>query len=345
MASSNNIITGIKEKFHKYIENNLLWILFLMIALYVILGGLVSELLYRAVHSFLDITSAMTFINMWYTYTIGMVVTLVIVCAVFRKNHFILRSFLPAGVGKDHEVRVVEDTYEASQNNTFRNMLVGLLIGFLLNCLSVICAVIHGYLKFYLDFSAAMIPTFIYAFVMVFIQSSSEEMWCRGYMYERILIHYPLWAAVLVNGIFFGLLHVTNDGATVLAIADIVVCGISYSLLRWYTGSIWAAMGVHTMWNFTQAFIFGLPNSGLVSEVSIFHLDAMNGVSNLIYSYDFGVEGAVPAVILDGLLGIICLILAKRDGRLGELFMSYEKKAALAEKNADDIQASAVIEQ
>ena len=334
MALSKKGVAAIKELFHKYVENNLLWIFFLMIVLYILLASLVSELFYRFYHTFLDITSAMKYINMWYSYMIGMVVTLVIVCVVIRKNNFILRSFLPEGVGKDHKVRVVEDTYEPSQNNTVRNLLIGLLIGFLMNFACIICAVIHGDLKFYLDFSAAMIPTFIYAFVMVFVQSSSEEMWCRGYMYERILIHYPLWVAVLANGVFFGLMHIINNGITVLAIAEIAVFGISSSLVRWYTGSIWMVMGIHTMWNFTQAFIFGLPNSGLVSEVSIFHLDAMNGVSNLIYSYEFGVEAGIPSVIIDALLGITCLILAKRDGRLDEMFMSYEKKAAMAEMKA-----------
>ncbi len=341
MASGKRLITVIKEKFRRYIENNLLWVLFLVIVLYFILGGLAVELLYLAVYRFPDVTPAMTYINYWYTPTIGTLVLLVIVGAVIRKNHFILRSFLPEGVGRDHKVIVAEDTYEASQNNTVRNLLIGLLLGFLTNFCCILCAVIHGDLRFYPDFSAAMIPTFLYAFLMVFIQSSSEELWCRGYMYERILIHYPLWAAVLANGIFFGLIHIFNDGATVFAIAEIAVCGISYSLVRWYTGSIWMVMGIHTMWNFTQSFLFGLPNSGLVSEVSILHLDAMNGVSNLFYNYEFGVEGGTPSIIMDALLGIICLILAKRDGRLSELCMSYEKKAALAEEKAAIAQENA----
>ena len=146
-------------------------------------------------------------------------------------------------------------------------------------------------------------------------------------IYERILIHHPLWVAILVNGVFFGLLHCFNDGASVLAILGIVICGLSYSLVRWYTGSIWIAMGLHTMWNFTQNFLFGLPNSGLVSQVSVFHLQASTGISNLIYDYAFGVEAAIPALIADGALGIAALLLARRDGRLGELKLSYEKMA------------------
>ena len=124
------------------------------------------------------------------------------------------------------------------------------------------------------------------------------------------------------------LIKVVDAVFGVLAILGIVICGFSYSLLRWYTGSIWITMGIHTMWNFTQNFIFGLPNSGLVSEVSVFNLDAVNAVSNLIYNYEFGVEAAIPALVVDALIGVVCIILAKRNGRLGELNMSYEKIAA-----------------
>ena len=332
-------MSSIKEKLHRFKGNNLVWIIFLVLALYVFLAGIAELGILILVKSIPGQSSAMRFINEYYTITIGAVITLVIVCLIVKKNHFILRSFLPKGAGKDHKIQVVEDTYEPSQENTIKNLVIGLLIGFLTNAACILLAVIHGDLKFYLDFGVTMIPTLIYALLMVFIQSSSEEIWYRGYMYERICVHYPPWAAVLANGIFFGLLHSFNDGATVFAIADIIVCGISYSLIRWYTGSIWLVMGIHTMWNFTQNFIFGLPNSGLVSEVSIFHLDAMNAVSNLIYNYDFGVEGAVPALVIDALLGVVCLILAKKNGRLEELTLSYEKrseKAAQAEEGESD---------
>jgi hypothetical protein len=87
------------------------------------------------------------------------------------------------------------------------------------------------------------------------------------------------------------------------------------------------------MWNFTQNFLFGLPNSGLVSEVSVLHLDAANGVSNLIYNYEFGVESTVIALIVHIALGAAALLLARRDGRLGELLLSYEKKAELNDES------------
>ena len=138
-------------------------------------------------------------------------------------------------------------------------------------------------------------------------------------MYERINVHYPLWVAILVNGCFFGTLHIFNDGAGFLPIFDIVICGLGFSLAKWYTGSIWVPMGIHTAWNFTQNYLFGLPNSGLVSEASVFGLDAANARTSLIYDATFGIEGGVPAVFADAILGIVCLLLAAKKGRLHEL--------------------------
>ncbi len=332
-------MTEIKDT-RRFKGNNLIWILILVTLLYMFLASFAEVFVQGLVYS-PGQSPAMRFINEYYTPTIGAIVTLVIVCLVVRKNRFILRSFLPKGMGNNFRPVVIEDTYKPTQENTARNLLIGLLLGFLTNFFCILCALIHGDIKLYFDCSASMIPIFLYALLMVFIQSTSEELWCRGFMYERINIHYPLWVSVIINGIFFGLLHCFNPGVSVLAIVGIAICGISYSLVRWYTGSIWVVMGIHTMWNFTQNFIFGLPNSGLVSEASIFHLDAATGISNLIYSYEFGVEAAIPALFVDGLLGVACLLLARRDGRLGELMMSYEKRAALAQEAQQAAEADA----
>lgn len=322
---------NVMEQKRKFQGNNIFWIIFLVVALYVVLCGLPVELISKLAKKAGEWAPGVTFINENYTGTIGAVLVLFAYCLIVKKNRFILRSFLPAGKGRNHEIKVIEDTYEPTQNNTAKTLILGLLLGFVTNFFCIACALAHGDIKLVCDFSASQIPVMLYGLVMVFIQSSSEEMWCRGFMYERINIHYPLWVAVVVNGIFFGLLHAFNDGVTVLAVISIIVCGMSYSLVRWYSGSIWLVMGIHTMWNFTQNFLFGLPNSGLVSEVSVFRLDAVKGTSNLIYNYGFGVESAIPAILADCTLGIVVLLLAKKNGRLGELFMSHEKRAAIAE--------------
>lgn len=290
--------------------NRIIWIVavfavwYLVIASYATLLGIPFGYLAKKA------SPALAFVTLYYTSVVWTIVVFVLFCIAFKKNRFILEEMLPP---------------KAKQIPG--KLLTGILLGFLSNFFCILCALLHGDIKLYCDFSLSAIPVMLYAFISVFFQSASEEMWCRGFLYERINIHYPLWVAILLNGIIFGLMHIMNDGVTVLAIADIIICGITYSLLRWYTGSIWASFGIHTMWNFTQNFIFGLPNSGLVSEVSIFHLDAATGISNAFYSYEFGVEGAWPAVFIDFLLGAVIVFLGWRSGRIGEFLLSREDQA------------------
>jgi len=252
-------------------------------------------------------SSAVVFITDYYLCLSLSVLVFVLFCRFTRKNRFILEGMRPK-----------------NDRRFLSRFGIGILLGFLSNFFCILFALLNGDIKLVWDFSFSGVPVILLAFIGVFFQSVSEEVWCRGFMYERISIHYPLWVAVLVNAVMFGLLHIFNDGITALAIASIIICGIGYSLLRWYTGSIWTAFGIHTMWNFTQNFIFGLPNSGLVSEVSMFRLDAATGMDSLVYSYEFGVEGAWPALFIDSLIAIVIIVLACRSGRIRELTLSKE---------------------
>ena len=289
--------------------DNIIWIILAFAGWYILLAEIPVELLSYLFIQIPGKSPELSFILKIYTPIIGSVLFFLLMCALSKKNRFLLGIVKPTKEGRSMSM-----------------LGMGILLGFLTNFFCVILALLHGDIKLYFDFSAAQIPVMLFAFISVFFQSTSEELWCRGFLYERLNVHYPLWVAVLVNGVLFGLLHCFNPGVTVLAIADIIICGIAYSLLRWYSGSIWICFGIHTMWNFTQNFLFGLPNSGLVSEASVFHLDAATGISNLIYSYEFGVEGALPAVFIDLLLAVVILILARRDGRLGELLESRESR-------------------
>ena len=316
-----------KEAFKKTsIRNRIIWIAAVFFLWGILAGDLAASFGLLAFETLIDIRSpAVVFITENYAPMTIIVLVFVLFCRFTAKNRFILEGMLPK-----------------NDRNYAGRFGIGLLLGFLSNFFCILCALLHGDIKLVWDFSIAGIPVMLYAFIAVFFQCVSEAVWCRGFLYERINIHYPLWVAILVNSAIFGSLHLLNDGVTAIAIADIVICGIGYSLLRWYTGSIWTAFGIHTMWNFTQNFIFGLPNSGLISEVSMFRLDAATGISNLIYSYEFGVEGALPGVFIDSLIVVCVLVLAWRGGRLGELKLSKEmcgyKEPDLWPQNAKNIE-------
>jgi len=284
----------------------LLWYIFIFEVLAEIVFDLKLSPVYKLFVNIDYMPDAMFFAYSMYLITLISFLGIIVYTMVTKRNRFVFRSFLPK-----------------YGNNKVSVLLLGFLVGFIMNFGCIVCALANGDIKLYLDFALEQIPFYIFAFVCVFIQSSSEELWCRGFMYERVNVRYPLWVAILVNGLFFAALHLLNPGVSALPIIDIAICGLSFSIAKWYTNSIWFVMGIHTAWNFTQNFLFGLPNSGLVSEASIFTLDAATARDSLVYNVGFGVEGAFPAVMADLLLGVICLILAARKRRLGELL---EKK-------------------
>ena len=315
-------------------RTNPIWIIFAFIGWYMFIG-VIPQLLYEAVVGRLagKVSDGLFFVLDLYGSTITAILVLFILTWCFKGNRYIWKSFL-LPKKYDGPVLSAEDAaaeFYGRSRNGIGQLWIGILLGFLTNFFCILCALIHGDIKLYFEASVSQIPLFVFALIAVCVQSTSEELWCRGFLYERLHERFPLWVSIAVNGVLFGLLHCFNPGVTVLSIVSITVCGLSYSILRWYTGNIWIAMGIHTGWNFTQNFLFGLPNSGLVSEASIFHLDAATGVSNLIYDFGFGVEGALPAIFIDALVGIICLLLAKKNGRLEELKQSRLKMQQLAQ--------------
>ena len=311
---------------------NVIWIIFVTLGWYMFIaafGHLAWESLMEAIKG--SVSPAMFFTLDLYAATIVDILTLFILCWLFTKNRYIWKSFLIKRGGPDYadgDLLTEDDAYAdlyGRRRNGFKMLGMGLLLGFLTNFFCIACALLHGDIKLYFDCAASQIPYFLFSLFCVCIQSSAEELWCRGFMYERLHERYPLWFAIAVNGVLFGLLHIFNPGVSVIPIVGIIITGISYSLLRWYSGNIWIAMGIHTGWNFTQNYLFGLPNSGLVSEASVFHLDAANGMTNLIYDWDFGVEGGLPALFIDGFIAVVIIYLACRNGKIKELGMNRVK--------------------
>lgn len=183
------------------------------------------------------------------------------------------------------------------KGNNALMLLLGTVLGFVLNGLCILAAYLHQDIKLYFDSFRPI--SFIVIFLLVFIQSSAEELLCRGFLYQRLLRRYRKPAiAIIGNAVLFGALHLGNNGVTVLAILNIVLFGILASLIVYYMDSIWCAMAVHAAWNFTQNILFGLPNSGNVVPYSVLKLDASTAMDSFAYNVGFGVEGTIMAVVI-----------------------------------------------
>lgn len=181
-----------------------------------------------------------------------------------------------------------------AKGNNWQNLLTGLGIGFGLNAVCILVAWLNKDIALYYDSFQPIY--FVVIFLAVFVQSSAEELLCRGFLYQRLMRSYkkPV-VAIVGNSLLFALLHLANDGVTVLSVINIFVVGILFSLMVYYMDSIWCAMAMHTAWNFTQNILFGLPNSGMVSPYSVFRLDASTARDSFAYNVGFGIEGTLLA--------------------------------------------------
>lgn len=184
-----------------------------------------------------------------------------------------------------------------SAGNDWKNFLLGLTIGFGMNGVCILAACLHQDIA--LQFGSIRPVSLLVIFMIVFIQSSAEELVCRGFLYQMLLkgSRRPVFA-IVGNSLFFAVLHLFNQGVTVLSILNIFLFGILFSLIVYYMDSLWCAFAVHTMWNFTQNILFGLPNSGLVVPYSVFKLDAASAVNSFAYNVGFGIEGTIMADVV-----------------------------------------------
>ena len=216
-------------------------------------------------------------------------------------------TFLFVVVPKSNRPMLKAWGYNRDGNN-IKGIIAGALLGFGCNGFCVLMSVLMGNIK--LSFYGFN-PTILLAFLLVvMIQSGAEEITDRLYLYQKLRRRYksPLFA-IIINPVVFMLLHVVNDGFTVLAGVQIVLVGIIFSVLVYYYNSLWAAIWFHTLWNYTQNIIFGLPNSGRVSDYSIFKLEAASAQSGFFYDVGFGVEGSIGStLVLAVVLAVIIFI-------------------------------------
>ena len=258
------------------------------------IGELAGELMTGAARRFFGpFDAGVSFLMMYLTF-LGIDLVMLLYCLLAEKPIF--RSFGLASRGGD-------------RGNTWGMFVLGLLVGFGMNGICILLAWLHGDID--LSMGRFEVLYLLCALASVCVQSAAEELVTRGYMMGALRERYPVWVAILVNSVFFGVLHLSNPGVTALSIAQIVLIGLLLSLIVYYQGSLWMCIAIHTAWNFTQNFLFGLPNSGIVAQRSFFHLEG--ATNSLFYDAGFGIEGSITGVIVILLVMVPVVLLGRRQ--------------------------------
>lgn len=86
---------------------------------------------------------------------------------------------------------------------------------------------------------------YILAFVtLIIIAPVSEEILFRGFLLGKLRKHVPIWVAILITSLLFGLVHFQWDVSVDVFALSIVLC-----LLRVGTGRLWPSILLHMLKN------------------------------------------------------------------------------------------------
>lgn len=171
----------------------------------------------------------------------------------------------------------------------------GLLIGLAMFAAAVLLGTLCGAYRFEGMAKGAAGGLALY-FLGFLIQGMSEEVMCRGYLMMSLTRRSPILAGVLLNSVVFGLLHLGNNGFSLLPAVNLLMFGIFMSVYMLRTGDIWGASAIHSIWNFAQGNIFGLSVSGMPALPSIFDF-GLSG-SKLVNGGAFGPEGGLAVTVV-----------------------------------------------
>ena len=74
------------------------------------------------------------------------------------------------------------------------------------------------------------------------------------------------WVAAGFFSLLFGALHGSNPGESPIGLISAALIGMVFAYSLWRTGSLWWAIGYHAAWDWAQSFVWGVADSGGVSQ-------------------------------------------------------------------------------
>lgn len=193
---------------------------------------------------------------------------------------------------------------EMGMTKNIGSWFIGAGTGILLLIISVLAIMITGAIKFgkiSTDLNTAMLLLMLGGYV---VQGAAEEFLSRGVVFHGLKDKVTLPVAVGVNALIFTLPHLSTLSGSepqfiISGVTNLAVISCLFSFITLRTKNIWAACGLHSLWNFCLSCVLGLNLSGSEGTTSIINMNAVE--KNLLNGGIYGIEASIiTAVVIAG---------------------------------------------
>jgi membrane protease YdiL (CAAX protease family) len=174
-----------------------------------------------------------------------------------------------------------------------------LLLGLAIGAAAISAVILMQWLFGWVVIESRHIDAFVLALRDSIRSGVVEELLLRLVIFRLLWRAFGIWPALIGASVIFGALHLANPDSTLFAALCLIAGeGIAIGLYL-LTGRIWASIGMHAAWNFTQGWIFGAVVSG-TTEIAggPLTLRPAARVPELLSGGGFGPEASLAALAI-----------------------------------------------
>ncbi|MDB5748591.1 MAG: family intrarane metalloprotease [Massilia sp.] len=153
---------------------------------------------------------------------------------------------------------------ELSPSRALPELGVGLAIGAAMVAAQVGILYALGYYQ--VSGMNAWTMQFVQPLAVMLLVGVLEEVIGRGIVFRITEESLGSWPAIAISALLFGLVHLPNEGAGILAIGITVAAGAFFAAAYMVTRRLWLCIGIHVAWNYTLGSIFSSAVSGHESK-------------------------------------------------------------------------------
>ena len=176
-----------------------------------------------------------------------------------------------------------------------RQFGIGCAIGCLLVMVAVVPIAIWGKMSFRTSFGPHSLARVAVVLGVLIAGALAEELMFRGYPFQRLVEGIGATGAIVVFSVLFGVVHLSNPGATFWGLANTVAIGVLLSVTYLRTRALWLPWGIHFAWNAALGLLLGLPVSGLRLFNVAVHATAVG--PKWLTGGSYGIEASAPGAV------------------------------------------------